>query len=105
MKTLGYLFVVAIIVIAGCTKDYTEDVNMGSVELKKARVPIPMKVECTGLLDYTSEMLLRPGNFDPALPESWFPKRTIISGNGTHFGKLDVDNSYFDIVVFLPAYI
>lgn len=76
MKKLMYLFVVVMLVIAGCAKDDTLFENPNNPELKKAKVPIPMKGE---------------GWSDP-VTESKF----MIGGTGTHLGEINSEKSYYD---------
>ncbi|HSO85664.1 MAG TPA: hypothetical protein VLQ91_03875 [Draconibacterium sp.] len=78
MKTLSYLFVMAVILIAGCAQDDTMFETPESMELKSAKVPIPLKGE---------------GWSDPDLQSS---TRLIIGGIGTHLGKINSEQSYYD---------
>lgn len=101
MKTLRYLIVIAMVVAAGCAKDYPADEVQAVPELKKANVPIPMKADVCAVPDMESTLLFIPipGN-DPTDPASCTTSRFIISGNGTHFGKVDATSSYYEIAVF-----
>jgi hypothetical protein len=78
MKTLRYFFVMAIILIAGCAKDSGEFGNPEH-ELKRAKVPIPFKADCR------------------AVPDMEIMGRLIISGTGTHVGKIDSAKSFYQI--------
>lgn len=78
MKTLSYFFVMAVILIAGCATDDTVFETPDNLELKSAKVPIPMK----GI-----------GWSDPDLQSA---TRLIIGGTGTHMGKIDSKKSYYD---------
>jgi len=91
MKTLIYLFVFAMILFAGCAKDEMFDQNSNNPELKKAKVPIPMKVD----------FCMTPnGEFFPITnwPPEWGPGFVSaggsISGNATHMGKVDAEKSW-----------
>ena len=95
MKTLMYLFVVAILVLAGCAKDDTLFENPDNLELKKAKVPIPMKADLYAVLDMDSEPILVVG-LNPDDPNSYNPSRLIVSGTGTHFGKIDAKKSFYE---------
>lgn len=78
MKTFMYLFLVVILVTAGCAKDDTWFENPNKMELKKAKVPVPLKGE---------------GWSDPDMQSS---TRLLIGGRGTHLGKIDSAKSYYD---------
>ena len=100
MKTLKYLIALAIVVIAGCSKDYTADDIPAVPELRRANVPIPIKLDLSAVPDMESDLIFIPipGN-DPYDPASYLTSRFIISGNGTHLGKVDSNNSYYEITV------
>ncbi len=78
MKKLMYVLVAATLLIAGCSKDDSLYQNPNNMELKKAKVPIPIKGE---------------GWSDPD-PRS--NTRLLIGGTGTHLGKIEADKSYYD---------
>jgi hypothetical protein len=78
MKTLSYFFVMAIILIAGCAKDETLFENPENMELKKANVPIPLKGE--GWSD----------------PDPQTSSKYITGGIGTHLGKINSEQSYYE---------
>jgi hypothetical protein len=78
MKTLMYLFLVVILVTAGCAKDEARFENPTKMELKKAKVPIPIKGETW------------------ADPDMQSATRLIVGGTCTHTGKIDSEKSYYD---------
>jgi hypothetical protein len=85
MKTLKYFLVLAIILMAGCSKDIGEMEN--PVELKRAKVPIPFIANCNAIND--------PGN----------EYRLIVGGNATHIGKIDADKSFYQFTKITPILI
>jgi hypothetical protein len=103
MKTLIYLFVVVMLLFAGCAKDdmFTSNMKTPSPELKRANVPVPMKTDLCAVPDPTSSPILKPKpGLDPNDPNSYIPSVMIISGTGTHLGKIDSEKSYYRIEVF-----
>lgn len=95
MKTLIYFFAIVMLLFAGCAKDEMFNDNQNSFELKKAKVPIPMKADFCAAPDMTSEMIPFPG-----VPDTYVPSKMIISGTGTHIGKIDTEKSFYRIEVF-----
>ena len=101
MKTLIYLFAIAMLLFAGCAKDEMFDDNINTPELKKAKVPIPTRSELCGVADPTSEPILKPKpGLDPNDPKNYIPSVMIISGKCTQMGKIDSEQSYYKIEVF-----
>jgi hypothetical protein len=94
MKTLMYFFVMAMIVIAGCAKDDTMFENNESLELKKAKVPIPFKYDAYVAPDTESDLVLIEG-LNPENPKSYAFSKLICSGTATHMGKIDSEKSYY----------
>jgi hypothetical protein len=94
MKTLKYFIVMAVILIAGCAKDDTMFENQDNLELKKAKVPIPFKTDCWALPDWESAPILIEG-LNPNDPNSYSLTRMFIGGTGTHFGKINPEESYY----------
>ena len=94
MKTLMYLLLVTILVIAGCAKDETLFENQDNLELKKAKVPIPFKADTYAVPDINSELILVEG-LDPDNPASYFHCRLLCSGTGTHIGKINPEKSFY----------
>ncbi len=94
MKTLMYLFVAAILVIAGCAQDETLFETPDNLELKKAKVPIPMKADLFAVPDMESDPILISG-LDPEDPKSYYPSKMIISGTGSHIGRVNAEKSYY----------
>lgn len=92
MKTLMYLFAIVMLLFAGCAKDEMFDENSGNLELKKAKVPIPMKAEFCMTPNMEAGFILIDG-LDPASPDSYLPKEGWISGNATHMGKVIMEKS------------
>ena len=90
-----YLFVLAILVIAGCAKDDTLFENPDNLGLKKAKVPILLKADLYAVQDRNSNPILIEG-LDPADPNSYAPSRVIVSGTGSHLGRIDAEKSFYD---------
>ena len=79
--------------LVSCTKD--QFVQEESLELKKAKVPIPMKADFCATPDMTSPMMLMPiPGLDPTDPKSYLPSKMFVSGNATHMGLVDTEKSY-----------
>ena len=101
MKTLAYLVFIVLFLFAGCAKDEMLTENTTSTELKKAKVPIPMKLDLSGTPDMNSEFALNPiPGLDPNDPASYVTRRMIIGGNGTHLGKLNSNESFYAFETF-----
>jgi hypothetical protein len=92
MKTLIYLFAIVMLIFAGCAKDEMFDENSNNLELKKAKVPIPMKAEFCMNPNMEAGFILIEG-LDPANPQSYLPKEGWISGHATHMGKIIMEES------------
>ncbi|MFZ5431062.1 MAG: hypothetical protein ACOZDD_12575 [Bacteroidota bacterium] len=84
MKTLMYLFVMALIVLVGCAKDDTMFEIRDNLELKKAKVPIPFKADCQAVYHLD------------------IPGRLMLSGNATHAGKINDKESYYQVISMVP---
>lgn len=95
MKTLMYLLVLAILVIAGCDKDNTMFETQDNMELKKAKVPIPFKADLYIVTDWESDKILVEG-LDPEDSSSYANSRMIVSGTGTHLGKINTEKSFYE---------
>ena len=96
MKTLIYLFVIAMLLFAGCAKDEMFTENMNNPELKKAKVPVPMKIEYCGISDWSA------GSIDYGDPTTALPIKMIVSGKATHMGKINSEKSYWVVEVYEP---
>jgi hypothetical protein len=96
MKTLVYLFVIAMLLFAGCAKDDMFTDNMNNPELKKAKVPIPMKIEYCGTSDWSL------GAISYGDPNTALPIKMIVSGKATHMGKFNSEKSYWLAEVYEP---
>ena len=95
MKTLIYLFAIAMLLFAGCAKDEIFSENAGNNELKKAKVPIPFRVELCGFPDKSSEQKLYPiPGLDPNNPSSYYYTRSFVEGIVTHLGRVDSEKSF-----------
>lgn len=93
MKTLISFCMVLMMMLVACNKD--EFVQEESLELKKAKVPIPMKADFCATPDLTSPMMLIPiPGLDPTNPNSYLPSKMFVSGNSTHMGQVDSEKSY-----------
>ncbi len=93
MKTLIYLFAIAMLLFAGCAKDEIFSENAGNNELKKANVPIPNKGEVCMIAD---ESVLLPVTLGPdgmVLPKIIMYKYATLTGHSTHFGKFGEQTS------------
>ncbi len=100
MKTLVYLFAIVTILFAGCAKDEMFYENSNNLELKKAKVPIPMKAEfcmtnapnpgCTNPMCNMIPVIGAPDFF----PIKAFPVYGLISGHATHMGEVITEKSY-----------
>jgi hypothetical protein len=91
MKTLKYFFVMAVILLAGCAQDDTLFETQDNLELKKAKVPIPFKGEWYSVPDMES------GFYSVPLPwggNMYITNRMLMSGKGSHLGKIDAEKSY-----------
>lgn len=89
MKTLIYCFAIAMLLIAGCAKE--EAINENS-DLKKAKVPIPMKAEFCMTPNMEAGFILIQG-LDANDPNSYLPKEGWISGFATHMGEVIMKDS------------
>lgn len=90
-----YFFVMAVIFIAGCARDDTMFETPDNLELKMAKVPIPIKADLVAVPDMESDLILVSG-LDPNNPGNYYPGRMIISGTVTHAGKVDDEKSYYE---------
>ena len=104
MKPVISFLAIAMLLCAGCAKDDTFDERSDSFELqkiqKRANVPIPFKAELCAVPDMESELLsitLPNGNI------IYYQSGMIISGTGTHLGRVDPEASYYEVeaTVFL----
>jgi hypothetical protein len=79
MKALRYLFLMLMagVLFSGCEKDTPLFEDQENVELKRAQVTIPFK-----------------GKFQ-AEPHPDIPGRYMVSGNATHAGKLNPQESFY----------
>jgi hypothetical protein len=65
------------------------DENMNNLELKKAKVPVPMKIDYCGTSDWSE------GSIDYGDPTTALPVKMIVSGKATHMGKFNSEKSYW----------
>ena len=92
MKTLIYLFLVAMLLFAGCAKDEMFDQKSNNLELKKAKVPIPMKADFC----MTPDLNVPPVHIEGLpwdKPEYYLPGGGWISGHATHMGEIIMEKS------------
>ncbi len=91
MKTLIYLFAVVMLLFAGCAKDEMFDQNSNNPELKKAKVPIPMKADFCAIPDMNVPPVstIIPGQGPMYLPGGMF-----VTGTCTHMGRVNSEKSY-----------
>jgi hypothetical protein len=85
MKALKYLIVLAVIFIAGCEKDDTmlegnRANGHNDIELKRANVSIPIQVDCW------------------AVYHDLLPGRLKVGGTGSHFGKINPEESFYQFM-------
>jgi hypothetical protein len=102
MKLSHLIFIATFILIfAGCAKNdfFAEKENLP--ELRKAKVPIPFKAELCAVPDMESSLILKPiPGLDPTDPKSYVTSRMIISGTGTHLGRVVSEESFYRIEMF-----
>jgi len=91
MKALMYFFVMAVIVLAGCAKDDTMFDNQETLELKKAKVPVPFKLDAYVVTDMESDLILIEGL------DEWTPSRLFCSGTATHVGNINPEKSFYTL--------
>lgn len=88
MKTLIYLFAIAMFIFAGCAKD---DAFNENPDLKKAKVPIPIKAEFCAIPDMT----VPPISVDiPGQGTLYLPGGMYVTGTCSHMGKVNSEKSY-----------
>lgn len=110
MKTFISFLAIGMFLFAGCSKDAVFDERPEGFELNdahlRANVPIPFKSDLCAVPDMTSESILYPiPGLDPNDPNSYYKKRMIISGTGSHLGRvMDSGTSYYEVenCAFLP---
>jgi hypothetical protein len=93
MKTLVYLFAIAMLLFAGCAKDEMFDHGSNNLELKKANVPIPDKGEVCMIPDTTVLLPVTLGPNGPLLPKIIMYKYALLTGHSTHYGKFGEQTS------------
>lgn len=101
MKTLNFFLLIAMVIFASCAKFETSD---ETVDLKKAKVPIPMKAEFCMTPNMDAGFFLIEG-LDPANQASYLPREGWISGFATHMGEviMQESNMKFTSAVFVPG--
>jgi hypothetical protein len=87
MKNLIYLLIFSLVILFGCTKDFMNDENL---DLKHAKVPIPMKVEFCA----TPNMNLPPVACMPVQAGVKLGGGMLIGGHATHLGEIIKEKSY-----------
>jgi hypothetical protein len=86
MKTLISFFFIMMMMLVACTKD--QFVQEENLELKKAKVPVPMKADfCASPAPDATPMAI---SGTPIV----LPNKMLVSGNATHMGKVDTEKSY-----------
>lgn len=108
MKTLFGFLAFGMLLFAGCAKDDVFNESLEGFELndanKRANVPIPFKAEMCAAPDMESEFYLFPiPGIDPSDPDNYCASRMLISGTGTHLGRVYPETSYYEVgsTVFL----
>lgn len=101
MKTLISFCMVLMIMLVACTKD--QFVQDESLDLKKAKVPVPMKADfcftpnMEGAFDANGfpnlEVVMLIEGLDPQKPTAYLPRAGWLSGYATHAGELQMMNS------------
>lgn len=95
------LTVILIFIFASCAKDEIFDESKNLPELKKAKVAIPLKADLCAVPDMESSLILKPiPGLDPADPSSYITSRMIISGTGSHLGRVDSKESFCVVETF-----
>lgn len=106
MKKLAcFIAIVSLAMLFGCSKDILTDENL---ELKKAKVPIPLKGETCMVPDSEERILVHFGSPDgPIVPDATVVKYTTLYGNMTHLGKIGEESwmegregAYIDAVAY-----
>jgi hypothetical protein len=93
MKTFVYFFVIAMLILSGCSKEMLTD---ETVNLKRAKVPVPMKADFCSTPDLTSTPILIPvPGLDPTDPKNYLPSKMFISGHATQMGEVITEKSWF----------
>jgi hypothetical protein len=87
MKTLIYLFAIAMLLFAGCAKDEMLD---ETPDLKKAKVPIPMKADFCAIPDMT----VMPLSVNTPGGVLTLPGGMYVTGTCSHMGIVDSEKSY-----------
>ena len=96
MKKLVFLMIVSFGMLFSCSKDVLNDEN---TDLKKAKVPIPFKMEfCMNPnpeLNFHVENtpFLDPASGEVIIPDLYMVHECWLSGYGTHFGELIKEQS------------
>ncbi len=90
MKTLIYLFAIAMFLFAGCAKDEMFDQNSNNLELKKAKVPIPVKADFCAIPD----MKVPPVSVSTPGGTITLPGGMYVSGTCSHMGRVNEEKSY-----------
>lgn len=83
MKLTTFLLAFSLVLLSGCAKDALDDENG---DLKKAKVPIPMKAWFCMNPDFTQPLVHIEGL--PDEPAYYLPGGGFISGHATHMGEL-----------------
>jgi len=97
MKNLVCLLFISLVMLFSCSKDVLNDENP---DLKKAKVPIPMKMEVC--MDPAAELnfpventpVLNPATGAVIIPKLYMAAESWLSGYGTHMGELIKEQSY-----------
>lgn len=99
---LGLAALALVFFLTGCTKDILNDEN---ADLKKAKVPIPIKAWFCSTSDFTlppvhvtGTPFIHPVTGETLIPDTYLPGGGNISGHSTHTGELIPAESYVKLL-------
>jgi hypothetical protein len=102
MKALIVFLAIGMFLFAGCSEDVFFNEGLDGFEMKnapsRANVPIPFKSDGCAVRDMEAPFLLLPiPGLDPEDPNSYSASRMIVSGTGTHLGRINPETSYYTV--------
>lgn len=104
MKNLVCLIFVSLVMLFGFSKDVLND---GDTDLKKTKVPVPMKIEmCVvpgTVFDFpvANTPVIDPSTGKEIIPALYAASESLLSGHATHFGELRPQSSLSIISAYL----
>ncbi len=96
MRNLVCIMLVSLVMLCSFSKDVLNDEN---TDLKKAKVPVPMKIEmCVvpgTVFDFHvgNTPVIDPSSGNVIVPDLYAASECLLSGHGTHFGELRQQSS------------